>query len=285
MSTGYKEIDSKTLKKLKATELEILNEIDRICKKNNINYFLIGGTLLGAVRHKGFIPWDDDLDIGMMRDDFIKFSKTVNNDLDNKYFFDYFSTDKNYHLPFAKIRKNSTTFDEEVLKNIDIHKGIFVDIFPYDYTDDNFKRSFIKASVIHLLSNTVLYKKKIINISSCKYKVLSLFFSIFPSCKILKFIDFLSRNFNGKKDNITHVICFNSMKNLKKDYFDINVIFPLKKVEFENNKYNGLNDNDKFLTVQYGDYMKLPKIEERVNHSALNISFDKGKCMINKGER
>lgn len=282
MSTGFKEIEEKTLKKLKKTELEILDEIDRICKKNDINFFLVGGTLLGAVRHKGFIPWDDDLDIGMMRDDFIKFTNAVNNDLNDKYFFDYFSTDKNYHLPFAKVRKNNTTFDEETSKNFDNHKGMFVDIFPYDYTDDNFKRCFIKATIIQILSDTVLVKKKIMKLSSCRHSVVSLLCCVFPANTILKFIDFLSRKFNGKKENYTHVVCFNSLINLKKDYFNINDIFPLKKIQFEKKMYNGLNDNDKFLTVQYGDYMQLPPIDERVNHTAINISFNEGKNMINK---
>ena len=282
MSTGFKEIEEKTLKRLKKTELEILDEIDRICKKNDINFFLIGGTLLGAVRHKGFIPWDDDLDIGMMRDDFIKFTSAVNNDLNSNYFFDYFNTDKNYHLPFAKVRKNNTTFDEEASKNFDNHKGIFVDIFPYDYTDDNFKRCFIKATIIQILSDTVLVKKKIMKLSSCRHSFASLLCCVFSAHMILKFIDFLSRKFNGKKENYTHVVCFNSLINLKKDYFSIDDIFPLKKVQFEKRMYNGLNDNDKFLTVQYGDYMKLPPVEKRINHTAINISFDDGKNMTNK---
>lgn len=282
MSTGFKEIEEKTLQKLKNTELEILEEINRICKKNNINFFLIGGTLLGAVRHQGFIPWDDDLDIGMMRDDFIKFTNIVGKELNNKYFFDYFNTDKNYHLPFAKVRKNNTTFDEEASKKLDNHKGIFVDIFPYDYTSDNFKRCFIKATIIQTLSDTVLVKKKIIKLPSCRHKVISLLFCVFSSHTILKFIDFLSRKFNGKKEEYTHVVCFNSLINLKKDYFDSKDFFPLKKIKFENKMYNGLNDNDKFLTVQYGDYMKLPPAEERVNHTAINISFTSGKSMTNK---
>ncbi len=282
MSMGFKKIDDETLGKLKKTELEILNEIDRICKKNNISFFLIGGTLLGAVRHNGFIPWDDDLDIGMMRDDFVKFSSIVRSELDSKYFFDYFNTDKNYHLPFAKIRKNGTTFNEESSKDLNNHKGIFVDIFPYDYTDDNFKRSYIKAAIIQVLSDTVLVKKKIINICSCRHKFLSAICCIFTSHFLLWFIDFFSRKFNGKKNMYTHVVCFNSLINLKKDYFLIDDIFPLKAVLFEGKKYNGLNDNDKFLTMQYGDYMKLPPKEERVNHMALDISFNQGITMTNR---
>lgn len=282
MSTGFREIDNATLKKLKDTELEILGEIDRICRKNNIEFFLTGGTLLGAVRHKGFIPWDDDLDIGMMREDFIRFTKAVKEDLNNKYFFDYFDTDKKYHLPFAKVRKNNTTFDEEMSKNYDNHKGIFVDIFPYDYTDNNFKRCYVKAAIIQILSDTVLVKKKMMKLTSCRHKFVSLICCALASHTILKFIDFISKHFNGKKENFSHVVCFNSLMDLKKDYFLIQDFFPLKEIEFEKNKYNGLNDNDKFLTSQYGDYMKLPPIEERVNHTPLNISFKEGKRMINE---
>lgn len=282
MSTGFKKIDEKTLKKLRDVELEILDEIDRVCKKNNINFFLTGGTLLGAIRHKGFIPWDDDLDIGMMRDDFIKFINIVNKDLDNKYFFDYYITDKKYYLPFAKVRKNNTTFGEEALKESNNHKGIFVDIFIYDYTDNNFKRSFLKATIIQILSDTVLIKNRIINSSSCRHKILSLAFTIFSTHFILKFIDFFSRRLNGKKTNFDYVVCFNSLINIKKDYFKLDDFFPLKKVIFENKEYNGLNNNDKFLITQYGNYMELPKEEDRVNHSPLNISFENGKNMINR---
>jgi len=282
MSTGFKEIDKKTLKKLKETELEILNEIDRICKKNNINFFLIAGTLLGAVRHKGYIPWDDDLDIGMMREDFNKFKKVITTDLDNKYFFDFYDTDKDYYLPFAKVRKNNTTFNEEMSKDYDNHKGIFVDIFPYDYTDNNFKRCFVKTGIIQILSETVLVKKKMMKIKSCRHSFLSGICCIFSSHFILKFIDFLSQKFNGKEKNKTHIVGFNSLVSIKKEYFLKSDIFPLKKVKFENYSYNGLNDNDKYLTMQYGDYMQLPPKEKRVNHSAVDISFTEGKQMFNR---
>ena len=200
MSSGFREIEQKTLKKLQENQLEILNEIERICKKNNINFFLVGGTLLGAVRHKGYIPWDDDLDIGMMREDFIKFRNIVANDLDNKYFFDFYDTDKDYYLPFAKVRKNNTTFNEEISKDYDNHKGIFVDIFPFEYSDDNFKRCFIKAAVTQIMSDTVLLKKRLKKISECRHRFLSLIFCVFPSYLILRFVDFISINFNGKKE-------------------------------------------------------------------------------------
>ena len=133
MKKIYKELDSKTLKKLHDVELEILQEIIRICKKYDIKYYLAGGTLLGAVRHKGFIPWDDDLDIGMLREDYDKFMKYGIKEIDDKYFIHCDKTDPNYWLPFIKVRKNSTTFVEELLNKKEVlHNGIFVDIFPMD---------------------------------------------------------------------------------------------------------------------------------------------------------
>ena len=128
-------MNNKKLRKVQMVEVEILDEIDRICKKNNIKYFLVGGTLLGAVRHGGFIPWDDDIDLGMLREDYEKFIDIcINSDeLDKKYFMHSDETDSDYWLPFIKIRKNNTTFDEKVIKNCDTHKGIYVDIFPMDY--------------------------------------------------------------------------------------------------------------------------------------------------------
>lgn len=282
MSKKYTAVDDKTLTKLREVQIEILNEIDRICKKNEINFFFTGGTLLGAVRHKGFIPWDDDIDIAMTRDDFEKFRLAIKNQLDEKYYFDYYDTDSDYYLPFAKVRKNNTTFDEEASKHLDNHKGIFVDIFIYDLVDNNIKRCYIKAAIIQILSDTVLWKKKIIKLNNCRHPNLVAIFSVFRTKFILKFIDYISKKFNGKEKNKKNVVCFNSLLNIKKDFFPYDTFFPLKKISFEGNKYNGLNDNDKFLNVQYGDYMKLPPIEERVNHNTLNISFTSGMKKNNK---
>ena len=123
-----KQISSVELKKL---ELEIAKEVKKICDENNIDYFIIGGTLLGAVRHKGFIPWDDDMDIGMTWNNYQRFLKLAPEKMDDRFFIQTCQTDLNYHNIFAKVRLRNTHMIEKVTENIEICDGIFVDIFPY----------------------------------------------------------------------------------------------------------------------------------------------------------
>lgn len=120
------------LQDLHKVEIEILDEIDRICRKNNINYCLVGGTLLGAVRHGGFIPWDDDLDVAMPRNDYEKFIDVCKNELSDDFYLHSIETDKTYWLPFIKIRKKYTIFEEKNIAGLGCKTGIYVDIFPLD---------------------------------------------------------------------------------------------------------------------------------------------------------
>jgi lipopolysaccharide cholinephosphotransferase len=123
---------SDTLQRLHDTEQEILDQIVSICEKHSIVYFLIYGTLLGSVRHKGFIPWDDDADIAMTRAEYEKFAEACKTDLPDTYFFHDINTDPLYWLPFAKVQKNGTLFIEQNQKDVDTHHGIWVDIFILD---------------------------------------------------------------------------------------------------------------------------------------------------------
>ena len=118
------------LNKLHAELLIIMDEIDRVCKKNNLRYYLVGGSLLGAVRHKGFIPWDDDLDIAMPREDLNKLLEISASVLSPNYYVKWYQDDPRYWNPFPKICKRGTLFDEN--KEEWEKTGLFIDIFPLD---------------------------------------------------------------------------------------------------------------------------------------------------------
>ena len=120
------------LRKLQLTELEILREIKRVCLENGIHFFLCSGTFLGAVRHQGFIPWDDDLDIGMLREDYERFCRLAPEKLSPDFCLQNWHTDSAYALPFGKVRKRNTLLVER--KSIQLEEnGIYVDVFPFDF--------------------------------------------------------------------------------------------------------------------------------------------------------
>ena len=146
-------------KKLQTAILMIAKEIVRLCDENNIPYFINGGTQLGAVRHKGFIPWDDDFDIGMRRADYEKFLKVCEEQLDhNKYFLQTEDTEKNYDFYFAKIQLKVTSIIEDFSKNVQIEHGIFVDIFPYDNIPDNYPKYVISNDTLDFSQNGIIHQ-------------------------------------------------------------------------------------------------------------------------------
>lgn len=128
-----KKISSKTkLQDLWSTQLKILNEIDNICQKNDISYFAVSGTLLGAIRHNGYIPWDDDLDIGMTRDNYNKFLKVAPKELKNGYFLQTSHTEKKFFRVHAQVRYSNSTMLTKGDYNHKYNMGVWVDIFVYD---------------------------------------------------------------------------------------------------------------------------------------------------------
>lgn len=129
--------DQQDLAKLHKMLYTILAEIDRVCKKHDIPYFIQGGSAIGAFYNKGIVPWDDDIDVGMTRENYNRFLAVAPAELGDSYFLEWFGTEANTPFYFAKVKMNGTLFVEDIWRNMDIHHGIFIDIFPYDRVPDN----------------------------------------------------------------------------------------------------------------------------------------------------
>ena len=264
---------SEELKKLQSVEVEILDEIARLCEKHSIRYCLIGGTLLGAVRHKGFIPWDDDLDIVMPRADYDKFCAVSKIELDSKYYLHNIQTDKKYWLPFAKIRKHGTIFDEKNCANINAPKGIYVDIFPLDFSKgENSKEQAFRTFWIKQIAGAIIWKR---GIHETKHKLLAWIRNIFFLPFTIKFLTKIELSLMQKLKKGDYYVNFGSNYKTKKQTMPISYYEPYDFLEFEEKKYPVPKEYEKVLTRIYGsDYMQLPPEEKRVTHKPVRLIFD-----------
>lgn len=251
------------IKILQSACLDILKEIDKVCKKNNIKYCLYAGTLLGAVRHGGFIPWDDDLDIAMLREDYERFLSVALRDLSPEFFLQTYHTDKKYISFYAKLRKNNTIYEEPISNGI--HKGIFVDIFPLD---KKIKKGFflecnrIKLSILihyhYLAGNNPVQMYPRLNKKFIKF--------IFRHIRIdrnktKQKIETLLQKYNHNKD-CTNIVSWSITPKyttcFQKEWFD-----DFIDVNFENINFPIPIGYHEILTTCYGDYMILPPEEKR----------------------
>ena len=155
------------LRKVQLKELEILLEIKRICDNNNINYYLCFGTLLGAVRHKGFIPWDDDVDIYMKRDDYNRFLQVAPNQISKNFFIESSKFNSNFPRTFTKVKANGTIFLEKYFQSTGVHPGIWVDVFPLDSLSKSSQKSLkFKIHNMLLLQSLADYSANILDIKN-----------------------------------------------------------------------------------------------------------------------
>lgn len=263
-------IEGNEIKKIQQIELEIFEEIIRICAKYNIEYFIIGGTVLGAIRHEGFIPWDDDIDVGMTRNNYNRFLEIAQSELKSEYFLQNFMTDLNSPTYFSKVRKNDTKFVEYCNRNIDMHHGIFVDIFPYDNVPDNIilrKRQLRKVRMLYQI-----YIAKSITDTSVpqtsfkgylgKRVRFMLHFLLKPIPKYWLF-NLLDKELKKYNNIGTQELCYIPIPAL---LMKRKILFPLKTVKFDRLIVSAPNDCHAYLASHFGDYMKLPPVEKRVGH-------------------
>ena len=268
------------LRKCQLLQLKIANEIKRLCNENGIEYFLIAGTLLGAIRHNGFIPWDDDMDIGMRREEYDRFLKVAKFQLRKDFFLQTWDNEIEYGSPFAKVRLNDTLFVEKNSEKANTHKGIYVDVFPFDNVSDiPFQAAIQKFSTTyykHLLFNKCKYDyvdhhdKRKMAIAKV-FRFLSFFYSYsFIHSHYLKAMT----KYNSKKTE--HVIAFGGSSSYEKETLDRAWIEDLDLHLFENEVFYCPKDYDSYLKHFYGDYMTPPPENARYQgHGIVKISFGK----------
>ena len=271
-------LTKKQLQQLQQVELEILIEFDRICKKHNINYTLSAGTLLGAVRHDGFIPWDDDIDVNMTRKNYNKFIKVQKKELNKKKFYlDCIETNENCGMLYAKLKRKDSLYVEETSQREEAEQNIWIDIFPVDNITNN---KFIQKMMcyrIYCLKIILMYKYGYIKTHDNKIifnlvKLSSIFFS---KEKLKKKLCKLVTKYNDIKTNYyaEYSSTYLGKQIMQKDIYN-NYI----NHKFENKKFMITKNYDQYLTALYGDYMKLPPIEKQVGHHCVEkIKFPKEK--------
>lgn len=261
------------LRELQLTQLEILKVIDKFCKINNIKYSLYAGSLLGAVRHKGFIPWDDDLDICMERSEYDRFIRKWKETCFDEYILQNKETEPRFTQSFTKIRKDHTTFLQKGERTGEYHTGIFVDIFPIDrMPDDGFaKKLFDFRCMLYQLYTREFVPPKANRFVKIGTSILLMCTPLKIRKKIrIRLLKQITKNNSNRDLNTSSISTKESIKiRFPKDMFDSYTF-----LEFEGEKFMCFTDWDEHLKCAFGDYMKLPpKEEQKWKHHPLIIDF------------
>ena len=254
--------------KIREKETEILSEVDRICKKHNIDYYLVGGSLLGAVRNQGFIPWDDDVDICMLRDDFEKFRKICPEELNDAYAYQSYRDEKSTHYIYDKIRLKGTYFSSEHSnKYNDMENGIFLDVFVFDKTANSKFLQKLHVFLIVMLRRLIHVrwtKEPVAGKYAFISKLILPLVCVFPFYFYHGLFEKILRIF--EKNKKSRFILDGTGLYIKKGAFPIEWATGSKLVRFEKRDFPGVNDTDGYLTRWYGkNYITPPEVSKRTS--------------------
>ena len=269
-------MEREVLQKVQPLLLEILKDVRRVCDENGIRYFLYRGTFLGAVRHKGFIPWDDDMDIAMLRQDYEKFCKIAPEKLGPDYCFQNWHTDRAYAHPFGKVRKRGTVYVEAKCRRLP-ENGFYIDIYPIDFGPETpTQQHALNRKLLHLYrvklmkcqytpwkeENRTIWKKRI---GYLAYQMAALFVSQ----------EWLVKKYEQIVLSVPESSCVYEQSALPSvPYFQRQWCENLAEYAFDDTAFQGPEAYDAFLTSLYGDYMELPPEDKRENrHQIMELSF------------
>lgn len=261
------------IKKLQSIELDALREIGRVCGLLEIKWFLVGGSALGAARHKGFIPWDDDADVGMFRDDYRVFTERAPALLDKRYFLQTLSSDEGYHLGYGKLRVNGTVYAQENVVHRKMHQGVFVDIYPIDNVpDEKIKRK--RQELCEKLCYALCRGEPVTKQGKAIKLITTLLTGIFTKRFLKRIGMFFDRKIECAPDTAENVANVYGIKTYQQEIMPREYIGKTALLEFCSEFFPVPEQYDKYLSHLYGDYAKLPPEEERqLKHPPVEWDF------------
>lgn len=274
--------DDKILRRLQLVELSILEDVDRVCREHGIAYFLDSGTLLGALRHGGFIPWDDDIDIGMMRSDYNRFMSVAAEALGDKYVVSSCDLREDHAAMFAKVWLRDTKFSTNETVEAGIPQGIFVDIFPYDTVcvdpakaSKQVKRCRMWQSVSYLYHAKTIIVPHGGALGLCEKAGCRIAHAF---AKLLFTHEGICANFDKWAQMCVGDSGLSAMAFAYPiaQGFPLDVLVPSKNVSFEGRMFPGPADAERYLEIMFGDWRELPPVEKRKNHAPLELDFGDG---------
>lgn len=267
------EIDEKSLRKLQLIELEMLIEVDRICRKNGIRYTLTGGTLLGAVRHGGFIPWDDDADISMLRAEYERFRSVCEKELDHeRFYFQDMKSTEGYRWGYAKLRRRGTVFLRENQEHMPYEQGVFIDIFPRDGVPDGMIMRKIHKFACFCVRKTLWSAVGRVADTRKFMRTWYEFLYRIAGNRICNIYCSLVKKSNKKNTKLVRALTFPVPNKydgyLRKGYYES------IDMKFENHMFMVNKNYKEWLSQEFGDYMQLPSVEKRKIHPVVKLKLD-----------
>ena len=268
----FTDYDFKTLKKLQNIELMILKDFIKICEENDLRYYIYAGTLIGVVRHGGFIPWDDDVDVIMFRKDYEKFKKIFLASHSEKYELLTHETYDDYFFLFSKIILKDTKFEEWWVDQVSFSVGINMDIFVLDYVSDNNVICFVQTKTTRILRRLLAISSiKLINYPFLTQFISNFIHAIFSFLRIkpINIIKICSKLLN-RFENTKRVT---DITTIKPHIYNVDDWGHGKKMKFEEIEVNVPENYHNILKEIYGDYMELPPEDKRYNHITEELDF------------
>ena len=277
MNREGRQISEEELKQIQKIQVELIAEVDRICRKNHIHYNMVGGTMLGAIRHGGHIPWDDDADIGFLREEYEKFREACKTDLNkDKYYMQDFRDTSGYRWGYGKLRRKDTIFLRNGQEFMPFEQGIFIDLMPFDNVPDNLIHRRLHFAECFLFRKAFWSKVGARVEENLCIRIIYKMLNLIPEQTIKNRYEAFIEKGRRKKTGLVRILTFPTPKHIygyKREWYT-----ELSQYDFSGLRLPGAKDYDGYLTMLYDEnYMTPPPEEKRVPGNTV-VYVDLGDC-------